>query len=261
MKPWNVILLSSLLPPLSSLRSRAFALLEVLVVIVVLGLLAALLLPALGRSRIAAQRVQCLSNQRQLALAGQLYWDEHEGNSFPYRGAATNGGDVYWFGWLQRGPEGTRAFDQSQGALAPYLGPANVGLCPGLNYALSNFKRKAVGAAYGYGYNLHLSSPAGSPPVNVARLPRPSSTAFLADAAQVNDFQPPASPEHPMLEEFYYVNTGEPTAHFRHARKANVVFLDGHAGAEDWVPGSLDRKLPGHHVARLRPEILDTAHP
>jgi prepilin-type processing-associated H-X9-DG protein len=230
---------------------------ELLVVLAVIGVLAALLLPALTRSQAAAKRMQCVGNLRQLGVAGRLYWDEHAGRTFRYRGFQTHSGDLFWFGWLQRGPEGERDFDRSQGALHPYLGGGEVALCPSLKPSLRDFKRKATGAAYGYGYNLHLSAPLSEPPRNIEHLDRPVWTVFLADAAQVNTFQPPASPEHPMLEEFYYVNRTEPTAHFRHAQQANVVFVDGHVNAEVWVGGSLDLRLPQHHVARLRAEIFE----
>jgi prepilin-type processing-associated H-X9-DG protein len=61
-----------------------------------------------------------------------------------------------------------------------------------------------------------------------------------------------------MLEEFYYVSTNrnEATAHFRHARRANVVFCDGHVATEEADSGSLDRNLPSQFVGRLRTEIL-----
>jgi prepilin-type processing-associated H-X9-DG protein len=92
--------------------------------------------------------------------------------------------------------------------------------------------------------------------VNLSRIVRPGDLAIFADAAQINTFQAPASPEHPMLEEFYYVNTSEPTAHFRHQQSANVVFRDGHAGREMPVPDSIDQRLPKENVGRLRAEIL-----
>jgi prepilin-type processing-associated H-X9-DG protein len=81
---------------------------------------------------------------------------------------------------------------------------------------------------------------------------------LFADAAQVNDFQAPASPANPMLEEWYYVdtNTDYPNGHFRHDQKANVVFCDGHVDSEKPVPGSMDPRLPSQYVGRLRPEIL-----
>lgn len=240
----------------ASRTADAFTLLELLVVIAVIGVLAALFLPALARSKSAARRLCCVGNLRQLGLAGQMYWDDNAGAAFRYRGAATNGGDIYWFGWLARGAESTRAFDATQGALYPYLSGRGVEVCPALNYALRSFKLKATGAAYGYGYNLLLSAPANQPPVNLLHLARPADTTFLADAAQVNTFQPPAAPDNPMLEEFYYVCPNEPTAHFRHDGVANVAFCDGHVAAARPAPGSLDDRLPGANVGRLPTTLL-----
>jgi prepilin-type processing-associated H-X9-DG protein len=165
---------------------------------------------------------------------------------------------LYWFGWIGPGPEGQRPFDASAGALYPYLRGRGVEICPSLNYALAQFKLKAGGAAYGYGCNIHLNVWHHQPAVKMSQVARPSETALLADAAQVNTFQPPASKSNPLLEEFYYVSTNrnEATAHFRHAQRANAVFCDGHVAAEKMESGSLDQNLPREFVGRLRPEIL-----
>ena len=245
-------------------RRAAFTLIELLVVIAVIAILAALLLPVLGRSRLSAQRAKCMSNLRQLGVAAELYWDDSGGNCFSYVPASTNYGAIYWFGWIGPGQEGRRAFDLSYGALYPHLGGGDVRLCPSLGYALAQFKLKADGVAFSYGYNFYLSTPTTKPPVNVSKLRQPAQTALFADAAQVNDFQAPASPANPMLEEWYYVSTNAnftsrsyyPNGHFRHSQRANVFFCDGHAGPEAMIPGSLDRRLPGQYVGGLRGEIL-----
>src|SRR5688572_30006980 len=58
-------------------RLHAFRLIELLVVLAVVGLLAGLLLPALGKAKSKARSVHCLSNLKQLQLAWQLYAHDH----------------------------------------------------------------------------------------------------------------------------------------------------------------------------------------
>jgi len=236
----------------------AFTLIELLVGIAILTVLASLLFPAFARSKTSAQRMKCVNNLRQLGLAAQLYWDDNEGKTFRYGGTPVRNGQLYWFGWIGTGSEGQREFDATEGKLYPYLKGRGVELCPSLEFFSSSLKLKSTGATYGYGYNLFLSAPAKNLPVNVAQLTRSSETACFADAAQVNTWQPPASPANPMLEEWYYIDDSinQPNGHFRHSRRGNVGFCDGHVGSEKFVTGSLDSRMPSQHVGRLRDEIL-----
>jgi prepilin-type N-terminal cleavage/methylation domain-containing protein/prepilin-type processing-associated H-X9-DG protein len=238
---------------------RAFTLVELLIVIAILAILAAILLPTFGNAKLSARRITCVNNLRQLGLASQMYWDDHEGDAFRYMIGASNGGTIYWFGWIEAwvpGNEGQRAFDATAGALYPHFGGRGVEVCPSLDYNSRLFKAKATGAAYGYGYNLHLSAPATQPAIKMNRVTRPSDIALLADAGQVNDFQEPASADNPLIEEFYYINDTEPTVHFRHNRRANVLYCDGHVDVERPVAGSIDDRLPSELVGRLPARLL-----
>jgi prepilin-type processing-associated H-X9-DG protein len=227
-----------------------------LVVIAIIALLASMILPALSRAKTSAQSIKCASNQRQLGVCAQLYWDDNAGRAFAWRGNQTNGGRIYWFGWIEENAaESTRAFDASFGALYPYLKGRGVELCPALNYNDPSFKMKARGTTYGYGYNLNLSS---TPSLKIQNVPTPSRIALFGDAAQVNTFQAPASVENPMLEEWYYISTSASPAngHFRHQSRANVLFCDNHVTRERMVPGTADPYLPQKEVGQLRAEIL-----
>jgi len=81
----------------------AFTLVEVLVLIAIIALLSGILLPSLRAARVAANRTACQANLKQLALAWQMYLNDHDGRF--YQGVNANldyGGWKGEQGWTPR---------------------------------------------------------------------------------------------------------------------------------------------------------------
>jgi prepilin-type N-terminal cleavage/methylation domain-containing protein/prepilin-type processing-associated H-X9-DG protein len=215
-------------------RPSAFTLIELLTVIAIIGILASILIPVVGRVRDSAKASVCLSNLRQVGLAAMVYALDNK-DQLPDAGAGQD-------------PEWARTLAAYMSV--PVTQRASIFVCPGTTIPVEESSNpNDVVVTYGMHAGL---MPRGQRAVSLGQIERPSEVILAADMCQDpnNRGWTPNSIEQPSifvsqsggrggsvdLDAFISTatdndNGNNPWMRYRHNGSVNVVRADGSAGS------------------------------
>ena len=213
-------------------KTRVFTLIELLIVISIIAILAAMLLPALNKARQTAQGISCIGKVRQILIATQAYLGDSNGVYYSvYLGPYLSGNsttDNYasrptvWMEYLllyMGRKELTRITRRDLSVSGPFGCPSQAfpdKLYPGYGYFSNLF------GDYGHAVGSESSA---SPGVKQSRIPSPSKHISHAEACGGDD-------TYEKRARRGNLKVHNNTVAYRHRRKANVGWVDGHVSGE-----------------------------
>lgn len=245
-------------PQGKSFIQDAFTLIELLVVIAIVAILAGLLLPALATAKDLARRIQCVSNQKQMVLAWEMYPVDNRERLVLNGG--TGGSLLSPYLWVFGGNHGdpqtltNRQYlvGANYALFSPYLRPAEIFKCPADR---SLWPVRGLGDVFelrSYGMNVYLGTPAAN-----VQMPLALNSAYkvymktseLARDPSVNRFVfIDANPASICTPGFGVDMVSDVFVHYPstfHRGLGVVSFGDGHVEPHKWLDARTKKGLPG----------------
>jgi prepilin-type N-terminal cleavage/methylation domain-containing protein/prepilin-type processing-associated H-X9-DG protein len=218
---------------LSSRLSGAFTLIELLVVIAIIAILAAMLLPALGRAKSRAQTIACMSNAKQLQLAYELYSTDNLNRLMDnsVAGVSSPGAQAWIQGNVQE-YQSDYTEHPSKGVLWPYNKSLGIYRCPSSRAFLQGVGR---GVTVPHNRSFSVSVWLGSnltPPDLIAQkssaIRHPAKTSVFLEENQISIDNGAIGFNRTNVAGVWNLPSN------RHNNAANLSFMDGHTETFRW---------------------------
>ncbi len=205
-----------------------FTLLELLIVVAIIGVLAALVSPAVVRALEFAHTVDCANNMRNIGLAVRFYADTHDGR-FP-RSSCPSVGEARESWWLN--------------ALQPYAGTTLLYRCPSdpaPEAAFLDWDNLPDDDWLRYRWSSYCTnSRMDKAACYLTQVPRPSQAVYICEAAPSVRGSDHVHPELWLAAQ----DARNAVDHERHDGASNYLFVDGHVKTlrldETWEPGEVN---------------------